>query len=160
MSLPLEVEPNGRLIRSQSLAALAVLLAVGGVEAQTQASARPAEVAARLDADLTPVGAERAGNADGSIPAWTGGLPKTPPIEWKTGYTDPFADDQPLFTITAANAEKYKDLLSAGHLALFKRDPRTFKMHVYPTRRSAAHPEDVLAEVRAALLGWLDRRSL
>ena len=30
--------------------------------------------AKRLDADLTPVGAERAGNADGSIPPWTGGL--------------------------------------------------------------------------------------
>jgi hypothetical protein len=133
-------------MRTLSLAILALLLAVGSIEADTsQASAEPA---ARLDADLTPVGAERAGNADGSIPAWTGGLPKSAPIEWKVGYADPFADDQPLFTITAANAEKYKDLLSAGHLALLKRDARTFRMHVYPTRRSAAFPADVLAEVK------------
>ncbi|KUJ91854.1 MAG: hypothetical protein XD38_0537, partial [Pseudomonas sp. 63_8] len=31
--------------------------------------------AAKLGTTLTPVGAEMAGNADGSIPAWTGGLP-------------------------------------------------------------------------------------
>ena len=30
--------------------------------------------AAKLGNTLTPVGAEMAGNADGSIPAWTGGL--------------------------------------------------------------------------------------
>jgi hypothetical protein len=70
-------------------------------------------------------------------------LPKTPPIEWKTGYTGPFADDKPPFTITAANAEQYKNLLSAGPVALLKRDAKTFRMHVYPTRRSAAFPDDV-----------------
>ena len=30
--------------------------------------------AARLGKDLTPVGAEKAGNKDGTIPAWTGGI--------------------------------------------------------------------------------------
>ena len=30
--------------------------------------------AARLGQDLTPLGAERAGNAAGTIPAWTGGV--------------------------------------------------------------------------------------
>jgi hypothetical protein len=30
--------------------------------------------AAKLGAELTPLGAEKAGNADGSIPAWDGGL--------------------------------------------------------------------------------------
>ena len=30
--------------------------------------------AARLGAELTPLGGEKAGNADGTIPAWTGGL--------------------------------------------------------------------------------------
>ena len=133
-------------MRRLSLAFLALLLAVGLLGAETPQA--PAQTAARLDADLTPVGAERAANADGSIPAWTGGLPKSAPIEWKTGYANPFADDQPLFTITAANAEKYKELLSAGHLALLKRDAKTFRMHVYPTRRSAASPDDVLAEVK------------
>src|SRR5512135_2794378 len=111
----------------------------------------PAQVApeqlARLNSDLTPVGAERAGNADGSIPAWTGGLAKTPPVDRKVGYVDPFAADTPLYTITAKNAEQYKDLLSNGHLALLKRDAKTFKMDVYPTRRSAAYPEEVLLEI-------------
>jgi hypothetical protein len=105
-------------------------------------------IAARLGVDLTAVGAELAASADGSIPAFTGGLAKTPPIDQATGYTDPFAEDKPLFTITAATAEKYKDVLSAGHQALLKRDARTFKMHVYTTRRSAAYPEEVLAEVK------------
>jgi hypothetical protein len=38
------------------------------------AAATPDE-AAKLGSSLTPLGAEKAGNADGSIPAWTGGLP-------------------------------------------------------------------------------------
>jgi len=102
----------------------------------------------RLGADLTPVGAERAGNADGSIPAWTGGLPKTDPADPQVGYADPFAKDAPLYVITAANADQYKELLSAGHLALLKRDARSFYMNVYPTRRSASFPAEVLSEVR------------
>ena len=123
-----------------------MLPAFGSIRADTPPS--PAEQAGRLAADLTPVGAERAGNADGTIPAWTGGLPRTEPIHWAIGYTDPFADDKALFTVTAANAEQYKDLLSVGHLAMLKRDPRTFRIHVYPTRRSAAWPEEVLGEAR------------
>ncbi len=130
----------------RSLSVLAWVLALGlGSVGFGQLS--PDQVA-RLDADLTPVGAERAGNAEGTIPAWTGGLAKTDPIDPKIGYADPFAGDSVLFTITAANAGQYKDLLSAGHLALLKRDAQTFKMNVYPTHRSAALPDDVLAEVR------------
>ena len=127
-------------------AALAVALALG-LPAVGAGPPKPDETA-RLGGDLTPVGAERAGNAEGTIPEWTGGLAKTPPIEWKTGYADPFASDAVRITITAKNAEQYKDILSAGHRALLKRDPRTFRMNVYPTRRSAAYPDDVLAEVR------------
>ena len=61
--------------------------------------------------DLTPIGAEKAGNKDGTIPEWTGGL-CAPPAGWtagKGGYKDPFAGDKPLFTITKANAAQYKD---------------------------------------------------
>ncbi|MRR13332.1 DUF1329 domain-containing protein, partial [bacterium] len=132
-------------MRRFRLAALALTLAVGWPGTAT--SQVPAEQLARLGGDLTPVGAERAGSADGTIPAWTGGLPKAPPIDPKVGYSDPFASDAPVYTITAKNVEQHKGLLSAGHLALFKRDPRTFRMNVYPTRRSAAHPAEVLAEV-------------
>ena len=125
---------------------LALLLAAGGTAASRAPSA--ADQAARLDTDLTPVGAERAGNADGSIPAWSGGLPTAPPIDPKVGYLGPFTDDLPLFTITAKNAAQYKALLSAGHQALLMRDARTFRMNVYPTRRTASLPGDVLADVK------------
>jgi hypothetical protein len=116
-----------------------------GLSASSVAQSTPDQVA-RLSTDLTPVGAERAASADGMVPAWDGGLAATP-VDPKTGYVDPFADDAVLYAITAKNVDKYKELLSAGHLALFKRDPRTFKLNVYPTHRSASYPETVLAEI-------------
>jgi hypothetical protein len=102
----------------------------------------------RLSRDLTPIGAERAGNADGTIPAWEGGLTQ-PPAGWNPGqgYVDPFADDKPLFTITAANAAQYADELSPGLQALLKKYPQHFRMNVYPTRRTAALPKDVTDRV-------------
>ena len=131
------------------IAKVAILtLGLALVLAGTSAGQLPPEQVARLDGDLTPVGAERAGNADGTIPPWTGGLPQAPPVDPNIGYLDPFADDPVLYTVTAANADQYKGLLSAGHLALLQRDAQTFRMNVYPTHRSAAHPEEVLAEVK------------
>ncbi|MYA89154.1 MAG: DUF1329 domain-containing protein, partial [Boseongicola sp. SB0662_bin_57] len=38
----------------------------------------PASQIARLGADLTPLGGERAGNASGTIPAWNGGITRPP----------------------------------------------------------------------------------
>ena len=69
--------------------------------------------AARLGKELTPIGAERAGNKDGSIPEWKGGLPKG---KHKLGdaRVDPFAADKPMFSIDANNVDKYKDKLSDG----------------------------------------------
>jgi len=112
-----------------------------------RAAATPEEIA-RLAGDLTPVGAERAGNAAGTIPAWTGGLPQQP-VDPAVGYLDPYGDDPVLFTITAANADRYADQLTDGHRALFQLYPDTYRINVYPTRRSANWPEEVLAEVRA-----------
>ncbi|MEM7612459.1 MAG: DUF1329 domain-containing protein [Pseudomonadota bacterium] len=109
------------------------------------------EQAARLGGDeLTPIGAQRAGNADGTIPPWTGGI-ETLPAGYTTGdpLIDPFADDTPLFTITAENAEQYADKLTPGQLALLRRYPDTFRMPVYQTRRSAAFPQSVYDEVKA-----------
>ena len=40
---------------------------------QAWAGAKPDEIN-RLSEDLTPMGSERAGNADGTIPEWTGGI--------------------------------------------------------------------------------------
>jgi len=103
-----------------------------------------AEEVSRLGKDLTPIGAEVAGNADGSIPAWNGGITK-PPANFKPGmhHPDPFAEDKILFTIDKSNLDKYKDNLSPGQIALFETYPDTFKMNVYPTRRSASYPQFV-----------------
>lgn len=93
--------------------------------------------------ELTPVGAERAGNADGTIPEWTGGLSKAPDnVSYKVGdfHPDPFADDKILFTITANNYKDYADKLTVGHQAMFERFP-TFTMNIYQSRRTAAFPD-------------------
>jgi hypothetical protein len=104
----------------------------------------------RLGQDLTPVGAERAGNADGSIPAWEGGLTQAP-AGWtpQQGYVDPFPGDKPLFTITAANAAQYESRLTKGQLALLKKHPQGFRMNVYPTRRTVGYPKAVTDKVVA-----------
>jgi hypothetical protein len=93
-------------------AGLAVALALPAHAKLTDAEA------AKLGADLTPIGAEKAGNQDGTIPAWSGGL-TSPPSGWTAaqGYVDPFPNDNVKFTISAANAEQYKDKLTPGTLA-------------------------------------------
>lgn len=91
---------------------------------------------------LTPMGATREGNQDSTIPAWTGGYREIPAGYTADGpYVDPFAEDQPLFTISAQNAEQYKAHLTPGQLAMFQRYPETYKMHIYPTRRTAHYPD-------------------
>lgn len=98
---------------------------------------------ARLGKDLTPLGAERAGNADGSIPAWTGGVTQAP-AGYKVGdhHPDPFGGDQPLYTITPQNAANHQARLTAGQRALLQTYPG-YSIPVYPTRRSAAAPQRI-----------------
>lgn len=109
--------------------------------------------AAKLGASLTPIGAERAGNADGSIPEWNGGLPTNAgAVDSKGFLEDPFANERPLFTITASNAEQHKDKLSAGQLAMFKRYPDTYRMPVYPSHRSVALPNHIYAAAKVSAL--------
>ena len=85
------------------------------------------EEAARLGKDLTPFGGEMAGNAEGTIPAWNPDF--QPPASYKPGdyYPDPYADEKPLFVITAENMSEHKDKLTPGMQALFKTYPKTFK---------------------------------
>ncbi|MFN6970024.1 MAG: DUF1329 domain-containing protein [Rheinheimera sp.] len=110
----------------------------------------PADQVARLGADLTPLGAEKAGNKDGSIPAWTGGI-TTLPAGYKPGdhHPDPFAADKVVMTVTKANMEQHKALLSPGQQALFNLYPDTYKMNVYPTHRSASYPQYVYDATKA-----------
>ena len=102
-----------------------------------------ADEAASLGSTLTPFGAEKAGNADGSIPEWAGGITQAPAGYKGNGqhHIDPFPNDQPLFTITKANLEQYKDKLSAGQIALFNAYPDTYQMPVYQSRRSGSAPQ-------------------
>ena len=98
-----------RMLNSVLAASLAAVIA-----GQAQAAVSTKE-AAKLGTSLTPVGAEMAANADGSIPAYTGGL-TTAPAGFKSGdgmRPDPFADEKPLLVIDGKNVDKYKDLLTA-----------------------------------------------
>ena len=115
------------------------MLALGA----TAALAAPSEEEiARLDGpELTPVGAERAGNADGTIPEWRGGITEPPP-GWKPGMKRPdaFGDDPILFSIDASNVGEHADRLTLGQIELIK-SYEGYRMDVYPTRRSCAYPE-------------------
>ncbi|KPG84556.1 DUF1329 domain-containing protein [Pseudomonas sp. RIT-PI-o] len=111
-------------------------------------AAVPAAEADKLGKSLTPMGAEMAGNADGSIPAWKP-LPKNAgSVDSKGFLSNPYASEQPLFTITAKDVDKYKDKLAPGQYAMFKRYPETFKMPVYPSQRGATVPDDVFAAIK------------
>lgn len=128
--------------RNSRIILACALTVVFAASTQLLAEVTPKE-AARLGGDLTPMGAEKGANADGTIPAWDGGI-KSPPANWKKGthYADPFAGDKVLFTITKANADKYADKLTPGQLALLK-TYASYKMNVYPTRRSASFPQRI-----------------
>jgi hypothetical protein len=122
-----------------SLLASSVMAAVG-----------PDEVA-KLGSTLTPIGAEKAGNADGSIPSYDGGLPTNAAPVTANGFLgDPYANEKPLFTITAQNAEQYKAKLSEGQLAMFKRYPDTYKIPVFTTHRSVGMPADVQQRIKTS----------
>jgi len=84
---------------------VAIIATIGcALSSQTASAALSASEQAKLGIEgtpLTPMGAIRAGNADGSIPAWNP-KPLAPPAGYKAGdYPDPFASEKPLFTITA-----------------------------------------------------------
>ncbi|MBV1788696.1 DUF1329 domain-containing protein [Marinobacterium sp. D7] len=101
-----------------------------------------AEEAAKLGSELTPLGGEKAGNADGSIPAWTGGYTQQIPGDEPGGRRgDPFKDEAPLFTVSAQNMDQYEDKLTDGVKALLRKYPDTYKLNVYPTHRTAVAPQ-------------------
>ena len=107
-----------------------------------------ADEAAKLGTSLTPMGAEMAGNAAGTIPAWKPLATNAGTVDSKGFLSNPYGSEQPLFTITAQNVEQYKDKLAPGQYAMFKRYPETFKMPVYPSHRGATVPADVFAAIK------------
>ena len=105
--------------------------------------------APQLGPRITQVGAEAAANADGSIPAYSGGL-TTPPAGFKAGDSmrpDPYAGEQPLLVITGKNAAQFQGALTATTAELLKRFP-DFRVDLYPTHRSVALPQAGLDNTR------------
>ncbi|AJA16099.1 DUF1329 domain-containing protein [Pseudomonas sp. YQ_6] len=131
---------------------LASCLSLAALNA-AQAAVSP-DQAAHLGNNLTTLGAEKAGNADGSIPAYQGGL-LTPPASYQSGASmrpDPFASEKPLLVINGKNADQYKGQLTATTLELLKRYP-SYHVDVYPTHRSVALPQAVLDNTRKNATG-------
>lgn len=103
------------------------------------------EQAAKLKTSLTPLGGERAGNKDGSIPEWKGCPDLKAPMEkLKSGDRrwDPYEAEKPVATITGANSAQYADKLSEGVLAMLKKYP-TMQLNIFKTHRTNCAPEVV-----------------
>jgi len=114
------------------------LLALAAGKARAATSAQ----VAMLQTTLTPTGAERAGNADGSIPPWTGGM-NTMPAGVTSGQglmPDFFSGEQKILSINASNMAQYDDRLSEGVKALMQKYS-DFRIDVYPTHRTGCAPQ-------------------
>lgn len=123
-------------MRSMTTAAALLLISLGAYAAVT------ADEAAKLKGELTPFGSEKAGNKDGSIPAWTGGFKGTIAGELPGGRRgDPFKDEKPLYTVTASNMSQYADKLTDGVKEMLKKYPQSYRLDVYKTHRTAVAPQ-------------------
>ncbi|KAA3652853.1 MAG: DUF1329 domain-containing protein [Proteobacteria bacterium] len=103
-----------------------------------------ADEAKQLGTTLTAIGAEKAANKDGTIPAYTGGL-TTAPAGFKPGdgvRPNPFAGEKPRLSIDAKNMAEHADKLTEGTKALLQKHP-SFRIDVYPTHRSVSFPKFV-----------------
>ncbi len=111
-----------------------------------------AEEAKQLGTTLTEFGAIKAGNADGSIPAYTGGLTEAPAgFKPNSGFwVDPFKDEKPVLRIDSKNMAQHAAMLSEGQKHLLSKNP-SYYLNVYPTHRTVAYPKKILdATVRNA----------
>lgn len=124
-------------------ASLALLMATGA--ASTWAKVSPEE-AAKLGTSLTAMGAEKAGNKAGTIPAYTGGLAMDPTADLYSNKA--IQAEKPLFVITSKNVDQYSENLSDGQKAMFKKYPDTYKMPVYKTHRTAFTTKEIAAKVK------------
>ena len=125
----------------QHLRLVAIAAAMVGFNAQAAVSADEAKA---LGTTLTAIGAEKAGNKEGTIPAYTGGFTAAP-AGFKPGdgvRPNPFAADKPRLQIDAKTMAAHADKLTEGTKALLQKYP-TFRVDVYPTQRSVAFPKFV-----------------
>lgn len=126
-------------VASTVLSASLLASIVASIPAAADVSADEAQ---QLKTTLTPLGATRAGSADGLIPAWTGGYTDHLAGESSGVRADPFASEKPLYSVSGSNIDKYADMLSEGQKYLLKKYP-DYRMDVYPTHRTASAPQYV-----------------
>ncbi len=141
---------NAKLLTTATVPRLGTALLLGWVIACPASAEIAADQIARLGADLTPLGGQRAGSADGTIPEWTGGIVK-PPAGYRVGehHRDPYAGDRPRLVIDAGSLDRHRDRLSVGHQRMLE-TYSSFRMQVYPTRRSASVPQRIYDATRHA----------
>jgi hypothetical protein len=124
--------------------ALAMILAALG-SAPAFCAVTPEE-AKQIGATLTPFGAIKAGNKEGTIPAYSG-VPIATPAAFdpkNPGYLpDPFASERPLFSIDARNMAQHADKLAAGVKAMLEKHPG-YRLDIYPTHRTMIYPKYAL----------------
>ncbi len=141
--------------------ALVVLAALFSCHTAAQSVTNPAPkdippekqaLIARLGHELTPMGANPAGNADGSIPPYSGKVVGPPPHVHYQGsgsfYPSAYAGEKPLFTITAKNYREYLSHLTEGQMALFEAYPDTFRIPVYPSKRDTRYSDFIHNNVK------------
>ncbi|MEB0039296.1 MULTISPECIES: DUF1329 domain-containing protein [unclassified Pseudomonas] len=135
-------------MKTRKLLCVTVMGSMLGLASSVALAKADAADVARLGQDLTPFGSEKAGNASGTIPAWTGGLTQAPAgfIPGK-GYVDPYASDKPVYTITAANMAQYADQLTPGYKAMLQKFA-SYKMIVYPTHRPVGLPATEYEQIK------------
>ncbi|MGH8131591.1 MAG: DUF1329 domain-containing protein [Steroidobacteraceae bacterium] len=129
------------------------LVAAAGFVASATAGVT-AQQAARLSADLTPMGGEKAANSAGTIPAWSGGLTSAAQAGapgFKTGghHPDPHGSEKPLYKVDASNMSRYEANLTAGHKALLTAYKGSYFLNVYPSHRNAAFPQRIYDATKA-----------
>ena len=131
------------MMNYKSLSASVLLLLIGSSEVLAKVSV---QTASQLGDNLTVMGAEKAANKSGSIPKYMGGLEQD---ESADPLSDIYANEKPLFIITSKNISKYKDQLSDGQKALFKKYPDSYKMPVYKTHRTSRYPERIIDKAQS-----------
>lgn len=110
----------------------------------------PPSEAEKLGTTLTPFGSIKEGNSTQTIPPWTGGITSIPK-DYKgpgTHHVDPFADDAIQTLISNSNYLTYSKSLTPGLIAMFETYPESFKMNIYPSRRSHSLPYWVIENTK------------
>lgn len=128
-------------------------LSIGLVLAAAAHAKVPASEADRLGKDLTCVGAIKAGNKEGTIPEFTNKWSSPPPGIEHTPHSakhpaEIFADDKPLFAITAENMAEYADKLSDGQKAMLTKYAKTYRIPVYQGRRDFRYTDEICAVIK------------